>query len=317
MTLERFPFPFTRDSYRYSTNIEPARTFTRTATGGWGADVIDVDPHYAADLTLREEILASDPSRAVVLPHMRPAAWDALRYVLTELAAAHPGDFRLRHDGPVLHWENRRRGVRASFRFGDDSALPCDPLTFAALQAQEDLVLLDQREDTLWADAGVVTFAADWSLAFVIGMPFAEIHGPVPRVHEEGVVSRAQDFLLRLEPGAEFRRTNWSMTVGRRLDVSAEAYPSWGRDRRRATVEGTLAELLHLRVEVQHLIRLPASNAILFLIRTHLAPLSEIAAVPEWRQRFGRVLRELPEDMVEYKGLQRYRAAAATWLATA
>jgi dimethylamine monooxygenase subunit A len=49
----------------------------------------------------------------------------------------------------------------------------------------------------------------------------------------------------------------------------------------------------------------------MFLIRTYLASLAELAAVPGWRQRFGRVLAELPDDMADYKGLFRYRDGAA------
>jgi hypothetical protein len=55
---------------------------------------------------------------------------------------------------------------------------------------------------------------------------------------------------------------------------------------------------------------------VLFLIRTYLVSLAELAQVPAWRTRFGRVLAELPDDMAEYKGLTRFRRAAADWLLT-
>lgn len=42
---------------------------------------------------------------------------------------------------------------------------------------------------------------------------------------------------------------------------------------------------VHLRVEVQHLIRLPESGAICFLIRTYMLPLADVAAIDPWRQR--------------------------------
>ncbi|MEO5875279.1 MAG: DUF3445 domain-containing protein, partial [Streptosporangiaceae bacterium] len=310
VNLARFPFPLTADVYRYSTNVEPARVFTETATGGWGDRVIDVDEHYRPELALRSRILARDPSRCTVLPHMRPAAWDALILILHELVVSCPEHMELRRDGSRWHWKNGLLGVEQSFVFGDEASLPCDPLTFAGGQAQEDLVLLDQREGTLWADAGLVTFAADWSLNFVIGMPFLEIHGPVPRIREERVITRAEQFLLRLQAGADYRRTNWSMTVDRRLDTSTENSPEWARERRLAVAAGQ-QDRLHLRVEVQHLIRLAGSGAILFLIRTYLAPLTEVARIPQWRHRFGRVLAELPQDMAEYKGLVRYRELVA------
>jgi hypothetical protein len=306
VSLRRFPFPLTGEVFRYSTNVEAARVFKETAAGGWGDRVIDVDEHYQAELALRAGILARDPSRCTVLPHMRAAAWDALLLVLRELAVSCPAEMELRQDGSRWQWRNGLLGVEQSFVFGDESSLPCDPLTFAGSQAQEDMVLLDQREDALWADAGLVTFAADWSLNFVIGMPFLEIHRPVPRIHEERVITRAEQFLMRLQPGEDFRRTNWSMTVGRRLDTSTESLPEWGREKRLA-----VADQLHLRVEVQHLIRLAGSGAILFLIRTYLAPLTELVRVPSWRRMLDGVIAELPEDMAEYKGLIRYRPMVA------
>jgi dimethylamine monooxygenase subunit A len=159
----------------------------------------------------------------------------------------------------------------------------------------------------------MVAFAADWSLNFDVGMNVLEIHGPVPRVRSERVITRAHDFMLRLQPSQYYRRTNWTMTVGRRLDTSTETYPLWGPERR-LVLDEDLGARLHLRVEVQHLVRLPMSAAVMFLIRTYLLPLSDVALVPEWRERLAAVLDELPDDLADYKGLTRYRGAAVEWL---
>jgi dimethylamine monooxygenase subunit A len=312
----RFPFPFPADTYRYSTNVEPARRPVVTAAGGWGDRVLDVDAEYAAELAVRADVLAADPTRCQQLPHMRVAAWDALITLLPELAATYPGAMALRRHGDRWSWRNDRLGTSTSFVVGDDDSLPGGPLAFLGSQVQEDVVLLDQREGSLWADAGLVTCAADWSMGFDVGMRFLEVHGPVPRVHEAGVVQRAEQFLMRLQPGQEYRRTNWTMTVGRRLDTATETYPEWGRDRRLVVADPALPDRLHLRVEVQHLVRLGASNAVCFLIRTYLLSLRELAAVPEWRRRFAAVLAELPDDMADYKGLARFRGAAVDWLRT-
>ncbi|MEV6056485.1 DUF3445 domain-containing protein [Streptomyces sp. NPDC052107] len=314
--ITRFPFPFRADSYRYSTNVEPARVPVVTEAGEWGGAILDVDAEYADELAQRERILAADPTRLTVLPHMRPACWDALHTVLRELAALHPQVMELRREGHELLWRNDLLGVEQRFRDGEDDSLPGGPLGFLGSQVQDDIVLLDQREGSLWADAGLVTFAADWSLRFDVGMRFLEVHGPVPRVHEEGIISRAERFLMRLQPGQEYRRTNWTMSVDRRLDQSTEVYPAWGRDRRLIAEAPAqeLAERLQLRVEVQHLIRLGASGAVMFLIRTYMLSLAELAQVSAWQARFGRVLAELPDDMAEYKGLTRFRHHAADWL---
>lgn len=312
-----FPFPFPTDTYRYSTNVEPAGLPRATAAGSWGGHVLDVDEFYRSDSAECAALLTADPARLQELPHMRPACWDALLYVMTELQAARPDAFVLeRLGGDRWQWHNRLLGLEQEFGYGDDASLPTDPLRYIAPQVQDDLVLLDQREGALWADAGVITAAADWSMRFDVGMSFPEIHGPVPRVHPAGVISRAHQFLLRLQPGEVYRRTNWTMTVGRRLDTATETYPEWGPDRR-LVLEQDLGARLHLRVEVQHLVRLASSGTVLFLIRTYLLPLDAIARVPAWRDRFAAVLEELPQDMADYKGLTRYRDAAVTWLRSA
>jgi hypothetical protein len=314
-----FPFPFVGDQYRYSTNVEPARQLATTAAGHWGATIVDIDDEYHDELCERTAILAADPTRHAVLPHMRAAAWDAMFTLMRQLASDHPESMQLtsQPDGSWL-WRNELLDVTCEFRYGQDSTLPAEPLIFIASQVQEDIVLLDQRGDTLYADAGVVTFAADWSFGFDVGMSFLEIHGPVPRVRREGVITRAHEFVKRLQPHEPYRRTNWTMTIRRRLDVSTERYPDWGPDRDwiNTVDDHTFGALVHLRVEVQHLIRLPNSGAVMFLIRTYLLPLERLAAVEPWRARTAAALAELPDDMAEYKGIIKYRERAASWLET-
>jgi dimethylamine monooxygenase subunit A len=314
--IVRFPFPFLRDTYRYTTNVEPAGTPVTTPAGGWGEHPVDIDGFYLDDLAERDRILDTDATRFQALPHMEIAQWDAMLTLMRMLEDAYPRTFSLDRDGRLWRWCNRALDVEQVFVFGERTTLPEPPLRYIGRHLQEDVVLLDQRNGALWGDAGLVTFAADWSLRFDVGMSFLQIHGPVPRVHTEGVIARAQQFLMGLEAGQRYRRTNWSLSVDRRLDQSTETYPEWGRDRR-LLGEGPPEEVgrrLHLRVEVQHLVRLGVSGAIMFLIRTHLLPFEDIALVPEWSDRLYRVLEELPEDMAEYKGIARTRGPGMRWL---
>jgi len=315
-SLSAFPFPFTDDSYRYSTNLAPAGTAVTTATGGWGDRIIDVDDDYEAELAERATILAGDPGRHAVLPHMRPACWDAMLTLMRELAASYPEIMSLTGDGTTWCWRNSRLGVVQDFVFGDDSTLPAEPLAYVAAQIQEDVVLLDQRDGDLFVDAGVVTFAAAWSFGFDVGMEFLEVHGPVPRLRESGVVTRAREFILRLQPGEAYRRTNWSIAMGHRLDQSLERYPEWVSDRDLAATadDDQFGRLAHLRVEVQHLVRLPESDAVCFLIRTYLLALGDLATVECWRLRTAAVLEELPEDLADYKGFAPHRDRIVAWL---
>jgi dimethylamine monooxygenase subunit A len=314
--VRTFPFPFPTDSYRYSTNVEPAGTAVVTPTGQWGDRVVDVDSEYEHELAERARILAEDPSRHTVLPHMRTACWDAMLTLMRELASAYPDTMSLTAEGAAWRWRNERLGLTQDFVLGDESTLPGEPLAYIAGQVQEDIVLLDQRDGDLFGDAGVVTFAADWSFGFDVGMTFLEIHGPVPRLRETGVITRARQFLMRLHPNETYRRTNWTLTIGRRLDVSTELYHEWGPDRPmiQTVDDATFGRLVHLRVEVQHLIRLPESGAICFLIRTYMLPFADLATIEPWRQRTAAVLADLPDDMADYKGVISYRDRAVSWL---
>ncbi|NKX52885.1 DUF3445 domain-containing protein, partial [Arthrobacter deserti] len=65
----------------------------------------------------------------------------------------------------------------------------------------------------------------------------------------------------------------------------------------------------------EHFIRLPLTDAIVFDIRTYMAPLTEIAAVPEWRDQLVQIVTSVPENIARYKGFAAYREEAMAWLA--
>jgi len=308
--IKRFPFPFPQDAYMYSVNIEPHRAGVKDSVYEF---TFDVDEHYVAECEDRSITLANSSNRYISLPHMMDAQWDVLELLMTSLARDYPKLFSLTRDGLNWQWVNRPLGINQRFTFGDVTSLPMDPLEFITRQAQGDFVLLDQREGNLWADAGMVTSQADWSLAFDVGMNFNEWHGPVPMAAEMGVFDRALKYLLMLQHGAPVRRLNWTMTINPRLDTSPEHYDQWGPDRASVTT-ANVATKVYLRVELQTLFRLPRSNAILFGVRCYLANLQELASNPEWARRLHRVLRDLPAPLAEYKGLTRYRETAVNWL---
>ena len=314
--LAGFPFPFSAETYRYSTNIEPAGKVVPTPAGQWGRRVLDIDSEYQPELAERARILAADPSRHAVLPHMRSASWDTMLTLMTELAAGYPGTMSLTRTDEGWRWCNQKLGIAQDFVFGDESTLPAEPLAYIAGQVQEDIVLLDQRADDLFADAGVVTFASGWSFGFDVGMTFLEVHGPVPRLRESGVITRAREFLMRLQPGGVYRRTNWTLDIGRRLDASTETAPQRAHEKGMvaAADDAAFGRLVHLRVEVQHLIRLPESGAICFLIRTYMLPFADLVTIEPWRARTAAVLAELPDDLADYKGFITYRDRAVSWL---
>jgi hypothetical protein len=309
--IRRFPLPFAEDEYMYSVNIE---AHTPGPRGSCTEFAFDVDEHYVAECRERALVLANEPRRFQAPPHMLSAQWDCLELIMDSLARDYPPHFTLDKQGNRWHWINRPLGLDQRFEFGDPDSLPLAPLDYIARQAQGDFVVMDQRDDDLWLEAGVVTTQADWSLDFDMGMTFKDWHGPVPLAHEMHVFDRALKYLLNLRLGQPVRRLNWTMTVNPRLDTSPENYPVWGPDRAAVTAEHA-GDRVHLRVELQGLWRLPRSNAIVFGIRCYLISMRELATIPKWARRMHRVLKNLHPALVDYKGLTRYRNAVVEWLA--
>ena len=309
--IRRFPFPFDRDDYMYSVNMEP---HVPGRKGTAFEHILDVDEHYVAEMIDRAKVLAEDPLRCQSLPHMTLAGWDLLEFVMETKARDYPQWFTLERAGNRWRWINRPLGIDQSFIFMDESTLPYGPFEYITRQTQGDWTLQDERDGTLWMDAGIATSQADWSVDFDVGMNFHEWHAPVPIAHDLGVFDRALKFLLKLQHGAPVRRFNWTMTVNPLLDTAPETYPKWGTMRTTLTLEN-MGHLMHLRVELQSLYRLPRSNAIAFDIRCYLASFNELASVPKWARRLHRVVRDIHPDLAAYKGFLRNRDMMAAWLA--
>lgn len=294
----------------YSVNMEPS---VPVRAGSVYDKVFDVDEHYVSEVRERALVLAEDPLRCQSLPHMTLAGWDLLELIMTSKAKDYPEWFSLSMDGDHWHWINRPLNIDQHFVFKDASTLPYGPLEYITRQAQGDWVILDQRDNNLWLEAGMVTTQADWSLDFDIGMDFFEWHAPVPLAHEMGIFQRALKFLLNIQQGSPARRLNWTLTVNPLLDTSPENYDKWGIQRTELTRDN-VGEKMYLRVELQTFFRLPRSNALVFPIRCYLISFDELVTVPKWGRRLHRVLKGLPEELANYKGFGGNRQIIVDWL---
>lgn len=313
----RFPFPLTKDAYRPTLNVEPARKVVETVAGSWGADLFDVDHNYRTFVAGRAAILDGDPTRFSAMPHVMPAQWDALLFIAKELAKSNPEHFELELDGDEWTWRNRLLGTEQTFVIGKQETLPFEPLEFIGRQVQEDLVLLTEREGELFVDATFVTFSAGWSPTFITGMSFMELHGSILRAVEDGMIGRAEAFIRRMQPNETSRRSSWGFTLGRRLDISRESFPEWlpGMLEYFSDVPTeALGDDINLRVELQHLVRLPLTGAVLFTTRTYCLPLAGLAAVPEWAAQTLAVIDEMPDDLFVGKGLDIFGAVVEQYL---
>ncbi len=296
--IDRFPFPFHEDSYMYSVNMEQHQGGPK---GSVYENRFDVDEHYISEMKDRAQVLAEDPLRCQSLPHMNLAGWDLLELIMVSKSEDYPDLFELHRDGNNWHWINRPLGIEDKFVFLDNASLPYGPMEYITRQTQGDFAVLDQRDENLWLDAGMITTQADWSLDFDIGMNFFEWHAPVPKANEMGIFIRALKFLLNVQQGTPARRLNWTMTVNPLLDTSPENYHKWGVQKTGLTPQNVGSKQF-LRVELQTFFRLPRSNGLVFPIRCYLIALEDIVTVPKWGRRLHRVLRDIPDELATYKG---------------
>lgn len=311
-----WPFPDGLAAFRYSVNVDLARVPRRTRGGEWGRHLVDLGgAEYPSIMAERRRILDADPGRVQVLPGMELASWDLLLYYLRDLSVAYPELMRLEENGDRFRWSNDVLGTDQGFTLGDAASLPCGPLEFLAREVPDDLLLVTERDGRLFFDAGAVTFAAAWAVSFDVGMDMYEIHGPVPRLTREGVTARAEQFLRRLPADQVYRRVNWTLSASdsRKYDVSLEELPAWGRDIP-AMIRAGRWEDVQLRIELEHFVRLPMTGAVTFNIRTFMASLGELRAVPEWCAQLATVIGELPEDIAAYKGFASYRDSVVAFL---
>lgn len=291
----RFPFPFEETHHIYSNNLKPLES----------ACCIQVTDQYVLEVAERRRLLFNHPDRCFrATLDTLSAQWEVLDAVIHQLVNHYPECFELQKHGDEWIFRNILLNETERFTFGDESTLATQPLNWIGRQVQEDLILMVQRDDELYLDAGQLSFPSVWSLTFDFGMSFREIHRPVPWSEELG--DKIRRFLLRVEVGRPWTRLNWAMQVGRRLDISPETFADWGAARYQLTQEN-LAKEVHLRVEEQCILRLPGSNALLFTIHTYLKSLEELSENPEWILTLHAVLTTLSEQVAEYKGLTVYR----------
>ena len=130
------------------------------------------------------------------------------------------------------------------------------PLVAAALAVQEDLCVLERSDNGRWRlTAGVVCFPSMWALPDKIGLPLAEVHGPVPAYADE-LADRVDRFVDRLRPDRPVWRRNWLIHASDELHLPEPPPPPPPEE------PPDVPDGLWLRSERQTLRRLPRTGAV-------------------------------------------------------
>jgi hypothetical protein len=242
---------------------------------------LDLDDHYQDDLAEKRKLLALHNKTVFAeTPESRDAQRLVLELVQKELKRTSPDT-----DIPVDV---------------DDAA---GPLIRAALQVQEDLVLMQKRGDTYGLSAACVCFPTGWNLPEKVGKSMGEIHLPVPDLNNR-IGDPIDRFFRNLKPGKIVERFNWGL-----YDSNALFQPGWWRDQRpklQAITSENIGESVFFRVERQTLQRIGEGDDILFTIRIYTSTLSETAESPNRAARLSHALETMPPEMKVYKSIARY-----------
>ena len=156
--------------------------------------------------------------------------------------------------------------------------------------------------------AGLLAFPGHWRLADKMGKTLAAIHAPVPEFQEK-LNAHIDRFFANMQIRAISWRQNWSVQRDSRLFAPM----------REAGLETSLTpqeagQQIHIRVETQHFYKLPKSGAVIFAIRTSLAPLNFWQKNPEPIAALLGQIEKLGSDMLGYKAIEALRPALHHWL---
>lgn len=189
--------------------------------------------------------------------------------------------------------------------------LPGEPLLDAAARVPDDLCLLGPDEQPRLL-AGVLTAPSGWRLDERLGQDLRALHAPVAGL-EEAIGGRMRDFLARLPADRIFERGNWHLyDDGRYWRPSGD--PLWSVPAAIRTLP-EVASRLWLRCERQTLRRLPDSGWILFSIRIHCYPVTELAAHPRLARHFRQAMASLDDAERRARRLHLVGAGLDAWLA--
>jgi len=174
------------------------------------------------------------------------------------------------------------------------------PLLAIARNVQEDLLVLT-REPAGWTlVAGSLCFPSTWRLREKIGRPMDIIHAAVP-----GFPGRFADLVSRifdnLQPDALVERHNLSI-----YDDGELRHDGVRKGVVKFPAEAAVADVAHIRVERQTLLRLPKTGAVLFTVRVRALKVAELTESPRGRELMGAVTRHLAqmtEPQWAYKSL--------------
>lgn len=215
-------------------------------------DWLRVDEAYAAQMALRDRLIAGRPDEVIAALPGAAAAVDELFGAVMPLL-------------PSLGFAVAGHGVRRPDGV-DVVPDPARPLwTLGRLLQNDFCVMQEDGQGEHLLSAAVLCFPAGWRLAEKLGRPMMRIHLPVEK-YDADVGRRVQRLLDAVRPEAPLWRANAHHSGAPLFNPLSEDHPKHTGAR----------ALPFIRSERQCLVRLPLTRAVVFSIHTYLVRIEDL-----------------------------------------
>ncbi|MEM9129772.1 MAG: DUF3445 domain-containing protein [Pseudomonadota bacterium] len=211
------------------------------------SDWLTRDDAFAAQMALRDDLIANRRDKVIAMTDVGRAPTDELLdYVLAWLKE-HDSDYQV-HLSHVIRPDGRKLEIKRT-----------DPLAVLGQLIQQDLCLLLPQRAQHNLVAAVVCFPANWRLAEKIGKTLTHVHEPVPE-YDDKLARRVQ----RIFDVVEVDKPVWRFNA---LDYQNAALFQPERIGGDYMEPGSL-DHPYFRSERQCILRLPRTRACVFSIHT-------------------------------------------------
>lgn len=267
-------------------------------------DWIEMDERFAVELAEKARLLHERSDEVfAALPEASAGAAELSELLTAHLLTYFPHVYR--QQGNCLH----NLATRQTWMLPQKHLHALD---FAGRLVQEDLCLMQQAApgEPYRLVGASVCFPTRWRMREKLGQPLTAVHDPVPGYAQQ-LGAKADKYFERLKADKPGWRINWSI-----LDAPELFQPTGhGRTGRNPDITPANAgDRLWLRMERQTLRRLPRTRDVVFTIRVHVRPISQLAQQPKRAADLAAALRALPEPTRVYKSLPPFLDALLAWL---